>query len=844
MNLGNQDWDDFNTDKKIVSINRNGVFTEGKTLYLELDWELDIVLQSACQRLEIPTASRVFNADGVEIDDSMMIEDGDMLFLSDGDDFISPLEDEEEQDPESKDSTDNLPSSIGGYKVGDFLGRGSFGEVRVGEHPLNNEKVALKFINKKSIMTISAAERTMTEIQCLTALKHPGIISLYQHVETPNHVVLIFEVMFGGDLNEYLHRRGSSHAERALPEGVGRDVFVQIVNAVSYAHHQHICHRDLKLENILLAKTSLDEVKVADFGLSDFYRPGSTRKSNCGTLSFLAPEGFHNQANAGPPLDVWSLGVILFAMLSGRLPFDGDLKSSRRPREQVIRNKILKGQYRLDEHLGIEVKDLIRRMLKVNPGERASVPEVINHVWFKAPAADQWMSSRSRSGSAHASSEHVKSGSGEDEEQSSSPPAETTHRNHGENDQSEPSQKALSAGDVAGAPPPAAGKDALDVAAVTSTRSGGSGTPDMLLLAGMQPLPGLTRNESSGALKSAFSPLSLGETDTSKRDVQNPVVPTRDHIPEVSTEASTEASHSVHDGSRSPGAGKEGHGSHHGAGASVDRVDSFSSEKSEISTGIDSPSPQGIDTPVQHSFKLMPLRRANVSSVEEQDRRWGDGNNSSEGTPTATGSKSAAIAIQYGLLCGPSATEERDFNRPLAGFTAGAGGAPSTETGVTGAYVNHKDNTNVCSTATVGCSPQDRVDGRSVLERGGDALQAAMDQHEDERAHGSSGAFHAITRSGSATGTKSDTSGGSVVHHYSHSPLMTKVKSQGTPSSVGERASQRQGASPIPIPTSSNCGITFNPVATTEEGGTEPKVSPRGRSIGVAGSQIIGVSPS
>lgn len=134
-----------------------------------------------------------------------------------------------------------------------------------------------------------------------------------------------------------------------------------------------------------LKDNSLALVKIADFGLSDFYRPGATMKSSCGTLSFLAPEVFKGTANAGPPLDVWSLGVILFAMLCGRLPFEGpDLIGTKRPREQIIKSRITKCQYKIDDHLGPEVKDLVRRMLQVDPSERASIPEIFNHVWMRA----------------------------------------------------------------------------------------------------------------------------------------------------------------------------------------------------------------------------------------------------------------------------------------------------------------------------------------------------------------------------------------------------------------------------------------------------------------------------
>lgn len=215
-------------------------------------------------------------------------------------------------------------------------------------------------------------------------------------MESLHHYVLIFELMEGGDLWGYqknlVYRRGSSDSPSggsglppmALKEEEARAVFHQIVSGIAYAHNQHICHRDLKLENILLKNKNLDIVKIADFGLSAFYRPGTNIQTNCGTLSFLAPEVFKGTSNAGPPLDVWALGVILFAMLCGRLPFEGtDLSYSKRPKTPVIRSRIIKCQYKIDESLSPEVKDLVRRMLRLEPAERATVPEIFNHFWLR-----------------------------------------------------------------------------------------------------------------------------------------------------------------------------------------------------------------------------------------------------------------------------------------------------------------------------------------------------------------------------------------------------------------------------------------------------------------------------
>jgi serine/threonine protein kinase len=194
---------------------------------------------------------------GVEIDDCLMVEDDDMLFLSAGEDFVTPTLNESDRDPGAQNSPDRvkLPAIVGGYVVGKLLGRGAFGEVRVGEHQLTGERVALKFLRKNEILSIGAAERTINEIQCLTALRHQSIIRLQQHLESPQHVVLVFELMDGGDLKSYLHQRGlitsNGKLSTAVTEDEARMVLHQLVGGVSFAHNQHICHRDLKLENIL-----------------------------------------------------------------------------------------------------------------------------------------------------------------------------------------------------------------------------------------------------------------------------------------------------------------------------------------------------------------------------------------------------------------------------------------------------------------------------------------------------------------------------------------------------------------------------------------------------------------
>ena len=380
-----------------------------------------------------------------------MIEDGEMLFLSAGADFLAPsavLSTLAEQkdggghhhgraDGSKADSKDgaHLPHTIGGYRVGILLGKGGFGEVRVGEHQITHEQVALKFLPKMEILNMGAAERTTTEIQCLCALKHGHIIRLVQQFESLSHIVLAFELMQGGDLLQYLM---TELARPQLPEDEARAVFHQAsararrrqatpffcaMTRLAFSRRTRSSRQwatrttSTSVTETSSLRTSCSEakgasaararagrefkhtdepayrpsprrriscVKIADFGLSDFYRPGAMRRTNCGSISYLAPEVFRGTSNAGPPLDIWSLGVIVFAMLCGRLPFEGtDLKGDDRPNEASIRTRIMKCHYKIGEALSPEVKDLVRRMLRLDPNERASVPEIFNHPWLR-----------------------------------------------------------------------------------------------------------------------------------------------------------------------------------------------------------------------------------------------------------------------------------------------------------------------------------------------------------------------------------------------------------------------------------------------------------------------------
>ena len=157
------------------------------------------------------------------------------------------------------------------------------------------------------------ASRVKREVQYLKFLRHPHIIKLYEVITTPTDIILVMEYA-GNELFNYIIDRGR------MSEVEARRFFQQIISAIDYCHRHKICHRDLKLENLLL--DAHNNIKIADFGLSNLMQDGDFMRTSCGSPNYAAPEVISGKLYAGPEVDVWSCGIILYVMLCGRLPFD------------------------------------------------------------------------------------------------------------------------------------------------------------------------------------------------------------------------------------------------------------------------------------------------------------------------------------------------------------------------------------------------------------------------------------------------------------------------------------------------------------------------------------------
>ncbi|TGZ85556.1 Pkinase-domain-containing protein [Ascodesmis nigricans] len=258
-------------------------------------------------------------------------------------------------------------SRLGQFRIERTIGEGSFGKVKLAIHEVTGQKVALKFVSQKDLITKDMAGRVEREIQYLQLLRHPHIIKLYNVITTPTDIIMVIEFA-GGELFDYLVQYGK------MTEDSARRFFQQIISAVEYCHRHKIVHRDLKPENLLLDESL--NVKIADFGLSNIMTDGNFLKTSCGSPNYAAPEVINGKLYAGPEVDVWSCGVILFVLLCGTLPFDDEYIPN-------LFKKIAKGFYTLPSFLSPDAKDLISRMLIVNPMQRITIEEIRKHPWFK-----------------------------------------------------------------------------------------------------------------------------------------------------------------------------------------------------------------------------------------------------------------------------------------------------------------------------------------------------------------------------------------------------------------------------------------------------------------------------
>uniref|UniRef100_A0A670IVT4 non-specific serine/threonine protein kinase n=1 Tax=Podarcis muralis TaxID=64176 RepID=A0A670IVT4_PODMU len=251
------------------------------------------------------------------------------------------------------------------YELQETLGKGTYGKVKRAIERFSGRVVAIKSIRKDKIKDEQDMVHIRREIEIMSSLSHPHIITIYEVFENKDKIVIIMEYASKGELYDYISER------RRLNERETRHFFRQIVSAVHYCHKNGVVHRDLKLENILLDDNC--NIKIADFGLSNLYQKDKFLQTFCGSPLYASPEIVNGRPYRGPEVDSWALGVLLYTLVYGTMPFDGfDHKN-------LIR-QISSGEYR-EPTQPSDARGLIRWMLMVNPERRATIEDIANHWW-------------------------------------------------------------------------------------------------------------------------------------------------------------------------------------------------------------------------------------------------------------------------------------------------------------------------------------------------------------------------------------------------------------------------------------------------------------------------------
>ncbi|XP_054151111.1 serine/threonine-protein kinase MARK2 isoform X1 [Melozone crissalis] len=261
---------------------------------------------------------------------------------------------------------------IGNYRLLKTIGKGNFAKVKLARHVLTGKEVAVKIIDKTQLNS-SSLQKLFREVRIMKVLNHPNIVKLFEVIETEKTLYLVMEYASGGEVFDYLVAHGR------MKEKEARAKFRQIVSAVQYCHQKFIVHRDLKAENLLLDADM--NIKIADFGFSNEFTFGNKLDTFCGSPPYAAPELFQGKKYDGPEVDVWSLGVILYTLVSGSLPFDGqNLKE--------LRERVLRGKYRIPFYMSTDCENLLKKFLILNPTKRGTLEQIMKDRWMNVGHED------------------------------------------------------------------------------------------------------------------------------------------------------------------------------------------------------------------------------------------------------------------------------------------------------------------------------------------------------------------------------------------------------------------------------------------------------------------------
>uniref|UniRef100_A0A8D3AYW0 Protein kinase domain-containing protein n=1 Tax=Scophthalmus maximus TaxID=52904 RepID=A0A8D3AYW0_SCOMX len=256
---------------------------------------------------------------------------------------------------------------VGPYRLEKTLGKGQTGLVKLGVHCITGQKVAIKIVNREKLSE-SVLMKVEREIAILKLIEHPHVLKLHDVYENNKYLYLVLEHVSGGELFDYLVKKG-----RLTPKEA-RKFFRQIISALDFCHSHSICHRDLKPENLLLDEKN--NIRIADFGMASLQVGDSLLETSCGSPHYACPEVIRGEKYDGRRADVWSCGVILFALLVGALPFDHD-------NLRQLLEKVKSGVFHMPHFIPPDCQSLLKGMIEVNPEKRLTLEAIQKHAWYQ-----------------------------------------------------------------------------------------------------------------------------------------------------------------------------------------------------------------------------------------------------------------------------------------------------------------------------------------------------------------------------------------------------------------------------------------------------------------------------
>ena len=273
-----------------------------------------------------------------------------------------------EEKEEKEDDEKEYSKKIGDYILFEQIGQGTFSKVTRAFHIITEQIVAVKILDKQKIEDEIDIERIIREIEILRSINHPNISQMYETYSTIHNFYLMMEYVDGGDLFDYI----SDNCY--LPEQKACFFFRQLISVMEYLSELGISHRDIKPENILLDKEH-ENIKVIDFGLSNYCMDHELLHSSCGSPCYASPEMLSGNPYSGVTTDLWSAGIVLYSMLVGALPFDDQ-------ELHKLYEQIKLGKFYIPSTLSLEAIDLLKRILQVDPKKRITIQELKEHKWF------------------------------------------------------------------------------------------------------------------------------------------------------------------------------------------------------------------------------------------------------------------------------------------------------------------------------------------------------------------------------------------------------------------------------------------------------------------------------